>query len=71
MRRPPHGKSLAPREAFFVSISHFPFGETFATLRPHSLSAYAVVAELVDALRSGRSEGNLVEVQVFSTAQLH
>lgn len=30
---------------------------------------HAVVAELVDALRSGRSRGNPVEVQVLSTAQ--
>lgn len=29
---------------------------------------YADVAELVDALRSGRSESNLVEVQVLSSA---
>ncbi len=29
----------------------------------------AAVAKLVDALRSGRSEGDLMEVQVFSAAQ--
>ena len=32
-------------------------------------STFAVVAELADALRSGRSELTLVQVQVLSTAQ--
>ena len=52
---------LRERDRFNFPLPFFP--------KPATLLTIAVVAKLVDALRSGRSEDNLMEVQVFSTAQ--
>ena len=45
-----------------------PTGCNIIFLAENNFSSYAVVAELADALDSGSSGGNFVEVQVLSTA---
>ena len=70
--KPRGGSSPLCRTNYYYQSSVLYFVIVLAILVAYqAINSYAAVAELVDALASGASGGNPVEVQVHSAAPIH